>query len=164
MDAECRELWASIERKKERIVQSIERLTKGGQMSKPEGRAWSPNMLLEHLVLAEEVQNAEIEQGQVSKFEAVKRTNNFMRKMVLTVLRRGIRVPVPDAMTPAGKTETAELVARWNAARRKLFDLVDPVDPDALISKNPRLGWLSARDVLMITEAHLRYHERDLRQ
>ncbi len=164
MDAECKDLWAQIERRKARMVQSIERLHPGAQMAKQEGRAWSPNMLLEHLVLAEELSLSEIEQGQICRFEAIKRSSKFFKNAALFVLKRGIRVPVGPGMAPTGKHATVDLVGRWNDARARLSQWLEKVEPDVPLSKNSRFGWLTGRDLLLLADAHLQYHERDVMQ
>lgn len=122
---------------------------------------WSPNQLLQHLQKAEAVQLDEIAAAAIATEER-KRRKGWLVACLVFILSRRVRVPAPVSMTPDLDVDPVDVIGKWDAERDRLREILSAAAPNTFVSKHAILGWLTADDVLKITEAHLLYHGKDL--
>jgi len=159
------ERWDSIERKKAQILAHVKRMDPKAQARPPRRNEWTPLQVVEHLVLAEELQNDSIRDTHANLRHITHCKPTLALKPVLWVLRNGVRVPNPESMEPSGRKSIEALEEAWTAQRAILKERLDAIGGDAeenTFQVHPQLGRMSAPDVLDITEAHLMYHARHL--
>lgn len=158
MDERVKSLFDDIEIRRQHFLQTLERLPEARRKESPSPNVWTPSQLIEHLVLAEETQLAELRASKPLVATARRWSNGFLVRMVVFTLKNRIRVPVPANMKPSGKVSWDDLKARWERVRSEFIAEIENVDAESLRAKHHVLGWITPIEMLMITNAHLQYH------
>ena len=163
MDKRVEERFAEIESRKAHLLQTLERLPAERLSQSISAKHWSPICVVEHLIMAEEAQLADIRSSKSLLDAPNKRRRGRLIQALVWVLHHRIRVPAPTEMEPTGKIPLSELKERWSKVRADFVAEIAPVDAESLVAKHAILGWITPLDMLDITNAHLDYHTPQLR-
>lgn len=157
--------WSRIESSKRRTLEIVGALDLEAQNRPLTPKGWSPLQIVQHLILAEEAMIGEMQAAVVQGAYNRKPSRSPAYRLLLWVLRKGVRVPAAPTMIPELRLPLEILVERWSRVRKQVQEHLEGVGidrPDAPISVHPMMGPLSAAQVMEITEAHLQYHLRQL--
>ena len=159
---------ARIERKRLALLEEVAALDEVTLTARPMAGKWSIREIVEHLVLAEDDVV-----GDFSRLDALdaqpRGIGHHVRYLiVLFVLRFRIPVTVPSrAMLPTGGRSLAELRETWDEHQRRLRSFVAGLTREGArraIFRHPISGPLSVSQALVLLDAHLDSHIRQIRR
>lgn len=122
---------------------------------------WSLAQHIEHLII--------VERGVLIRWARAdepmpKRTpvQHLKRRMVGTVMRRAIKVPVPTKEAePSDAPDVLALPDEWNKVRVKLRSRLDKSPSlDVIVFPHPVAGPLNAEEALEFLANHMLYHQK----
>jgi uncharacterized damage-inducible protein DinB len=128
---------------------------------------WSILMVLEHVVIAEEMVLADIQDGRAGPTGTAPKSPEAFH-MVIKVLEKDIPVEVPlPELEPTGAVSLDDLIIRWEAARTGLRQALGKIPPETLtvpICRHPVAGPMDARETLEFLAVHLDHHRRQIQR
>lgn len=158
--------FAALEQRRKKILDRLASLSQDRLNYKVDPDKWSIIEVIEHLVLVEQemVNQASIRGPRPQSAHAPQSREAL--EMVLEILERDVRVPVPAAgMEPDGQIRLEILQKQWTQAReqlREFFLSLPPEKGNALIFSHPVAGALSVLDMLDLANVHADYHIRQI--
>ncbi len=159
---------ARIEHKRLALLTDVAALDEAALTAHPRPDKWSVREIIEHLVLAEEDVVGDF--SRLDALEAQPRGigNHVRFVIVLLVLRFKIPVKAPSrAMLPTGERALSELIARWDTHQRQMQAFVAGLDRAGArraIFRHPIAGPISVSQALLMLDAHLDSHIRQIRR
>ncbi len=136
-------------------------------VSRPLGEdEWSIAQHVEHLVLVERSVFIPLAR---SKDPLPPRTadDDGRRRLVSTMLRRAVKVPVPtEEVEPGAAPDPQALIAEWEKLRAKFRARLEgkAPAPDILVFVHPVAGALNGEESLEFLADHLQYHQKRVGQ
>ncbi len=123
---------------------------------------WSLLEIVEHLVLSEEYMLAQLDG--LDSTPAGRTPADYARyALVMAIIRFGIPVRIPSKrLAPQGMRSPDELRAAWLATQERLRQHVASADPGVPAFRHPVAGPMSTRQTIVMLEAHLRRHRKQL--
>lgn len=133
---------------------------------RPLGRdEWSLAQHIEHLMI---VERATLLQWTRASDPMPKRTpvQQLKRRMVRSIMRRGIKVPVPTKEAePSSTPDVQTLLADWDKLRVKFQGRLEKApSPNVVVFPHPVAGPLNARESLEFLADHMQYHQKRVGQ
>jgi uncharacterized damage-inducible protein DinB len=134
---------------------------------RPAPGTWSVVEVLDHVVRAEAGTIADVRKGL-----DIPHALGSEDRPGITALRRALlsdntfQVPAgAGAIIPDAQTTFAEVINRWEEARRELRSILETLDPAQLgcgVFQHPFAGWMTVTDVLDHLSDHLHHHRFQL--
>jgi hypothetical protein len=156
-----------IEARKNDVLARVGALAEAERTRRPSPGDWSPQEIVEHLVLYEELLAGWIAAAG-SAPEPKKRRGGLPAlfvPVITRIMRWGVRIPTLPELLPRGEASLEELERRWAGVRAALTDRLGAIPPGAAgapIALHPIAGPLDAVAVLRLADAHLVYHQRQI--
>ncbi len=157
-----------IERKRLALLTELAALDDAALAAHPRPGKWSIREIVEHLVLAEDDVVGDF--SRLSALDAQPRGigHHVRFVIVLLVLRSGIPVKAPSrSMLPTGERPLSEMIARWDTHQRQMQSFVAGLDRAGArraIFRHPIAGPISVSQALLLLDAHLDSHIRQIRR
>jgi hypothetical protein len=166
--SELRSQLEIYDRKRNALLDDLERLNDDQLRRKPGPDNWSLLEIVQHMVLSER----EVLQGLPESKELTARERGLRARLsyavVLAVLRWNIPVPVPsDGMVPDGNTSLSELHHQWDENLGWLRDYLDTLRPEDLqraVFRHPIAGPMTVGQTIHMAKLHFDVHLRQIRK
>jgi len=154
---------------KNEILARVGALSDTARNARPQPGEWSPHEIVAHLVVADELA--------ASQITAAERAGGALGRpgirgalfvaLIAPPMRAGRRLPAPDIVLPdvLAPLPFPVLAERWETARQAVRVRIAAVTPEGeneAVALHPYAGPLSARQFMVISNAHLTYHQKQI--
>jgi DinB superfamily len=158
--------YARLEQQRAALLERLEAYTDRQHAFQPTPDCWSIAGVVQHLVLVEEALVRYGRREAAARPARVTLRSRLKQRVVLAVLSRDVRVPVPvAAIVPVAHVPIALLGPRWTAARADLQAYLNELPGPAWARTaffHPSTGWITAAGGLRFLHAHTRHHLRQI--
>ena len=158
----------AIEVDRDRLIADLESTDPARRSTRPAPEVWSPEEIVEHMVLAERwvMRGLFDAEYMVPRRRSLK--NRIMMRVVLWILRSPIGVRVPArGMEPTGGVPLADLVPMWRENHDRLRTFLSEADAEVLATNifyHPVSGPIPPRESMGMLEAHFARHAGQIRE
>lgn len=126
---------------------------------------FSPLQAIEHLALTDGMYIGFIKKVDRAKFAARKPKMNWIGRGMLRAMSAKPRpmMTVPS-LTPPSNLVYGDVVAHWSARRAEMMALLGENTPDQGVFRHPLFGVLGPMEILQVSQGHLEYHIKRLKE
>ncbi len=163
--AYCRCTFQVLERRKRKMLDTVEGWAPEWLTYAPGPEAWSMLQLFDHLIRTERSVRETSERNLAQQQSRASLRERWRAGRFLFMFRLPIRVRVPRAASfvqPGRPTSIASVVQEWNEERHFLYDFLARQGKNTLQStamRHPAIGAMSLRNALRFLVVHLQHHE-----
>ncbi len=152
--------FASLESRRQSMVERVRTLKPGARTARPKSGEFSPVEVLMHMALAEKFDLMQLEKSTPESFRGRTAKPSFIFPNAVKRICEEKKMGTFKSMTPLSGVTLESASHDWEQVRASLRSYFDRVtDLDSPMIKLFIFGRLSALDFLNLLEAHCKYHE-----
>jgi len=164
LDKQLEPIFDLLEKQRSQFIEQLKNCPPGLLNRKVAADQWSPNQVIQHLILAESLSlksvQAKLVKGNFQKGGFTSTLRNFLLRIFLRSPLK-FKAPVKVSVFPE-ELHFNKLCAEWELVRRQWKVMLEEIPPNLLgmyLFKHPAVGKMLIKDGLWFIYEHVRRHQ-----